>query len=486
MFDTEKVRRMTGELEAFAREHEDIYLFSESLTPEIFALFRRMKITVRALLVNSPTDRKEIFGCPIMVLSDVIKNFTARTGIIFLTRKPRTNLSGGNWGGVSFAVGNGQLTVPTFFLTADEVLAIYDRLTLIRILQQYQEDGLPNPTLQNFATRFSRGLTTFLDSRFQNFKYQLWDSRDYFKPTYTFDDTAIVIQGPIVYDNNYTAETFKLYRSIYPNVPIVISTWQGEATDDFRRECRENSVILLENAPPEVAGAWNINMQLKSSFCGVKYVQENTSAKFVLKTRTDQRINRFDFLVYFKNLLETFPPKGNKLQHRIIMIESNATKTMPFFFSDFLSFGHVLDISRMYGIPLHQDPGDMTYTGRHVQRWLKLQAHLSNPLRSLDYDKVTKQSHKLFKYNKMLSRFCNPEIYITRTFYKKYIAPIDESKLLETSWKFIRDYVILVDSNSLLFDWCKYEHSRYKIDESTKLAFSRWLDMYRNFKIDWV
>ena len=138
-------------------------------------------------------------------------------------------------------------------MAPDEVLAVYDRVIVKIIAQLYDEDGIsvPKANLSNLAERFSRGLTTFLDPRFQNFKYQLWDSRLYFKPTYTFNDTAIVIQRPITYDNNYTADTFKLYRSIYPKVPIVVSTWKGEATNDFRRECRENSVVLLEHAAEE-------------------------------------------------------------------------------------------------------------------------------------------------------------------------------------------------------------------------------------------
>ncbi|MBR3050746.1 MAG: hypothetical protein IKG61_04770 [Selenomonadaceae bacterium] len=161
-------------------------------------------------------------------------------------------------------------------------------------------------------------------SPLRNFKYQLFDRRSYFKPTHTLDDTAIVIQGPIAYNNDYTVETFKLYRSIYPNAPIVVSTWKGEATSSFRRVCRENLIVLLENEMPEDRGFGNVNLQLESSLQGVKFIRQNTSAKFVLKTRTDQRINYFDFLVYFKNLRKTFPPKGDRLRERIILIDKES------------------------------------------------------------------------------------------------------------------------------------------------------------------
>ena len=294
------------------------------------------------------------------------------------------------------------------------------------------------------------------------------------------------IQGPIVYENNYTAETFKLYRSIYPNAPIVVSTWKGEATNAFCKECQENSVVLLENEPPENRGPWNVNMQLESSFKGVRYVKENTPAKFVLKTRTDQRINYLNFLVYFKNLLETFPPKGDKLRERIIFLNSNMTKSFPFYFNDYLSFGHVEDIFKLYAVPLHGNCGEMTYAFKNTPRLMRLKNMLfAHPA---DYRLVTRPSHKLYMFNKMIRRFCSSEDYIVKNFYRKCIAPIDETKLLETSWKFIVDYTVLVDENTLFLDWAKYELMRYKVkfDFEDASAFAYWLDMYRNFKIDWV
>ena len=267
-------------------------------------------------------------------------------------------------------------------------------------------------------------------------------------------------------------------------MPIIVSTWKGEATDTFRRDCRENAIVLLENELPKNPAPFNVNLQLESSFQGVKYVKENTSAKFVLKTRTDQRINYFEFLVYFKNLLETFPPKGNKLKARIIFLDSTMSKSWPFFFTDYLSFGHIEDIFKLYGISRHSDPGEMTYTAKNKRRLQYLKGIVLNFGRNpIDYNLVTASSHKLSKFNNMMSRICNAEVYIARTFYKEFIAPIDNSKLLETSWKFTVDYLILIDNAELIPDWFKYERNRYNIWIS---GFARWLDMYRNFKIDWV
>ena len=89
-----------------------------------------------------------------------------------------------------------------------------------------------------------------------------------------------------------------------------------------------------------------------------------------------------------------------------------------------------------------------------------------------------------------MSRWWFAEVYIMRTFYEKYIAPIDKTKLLETSLKFTADYLILIDADSVSLDWSKYEWIRYKITIDFENAFlpvfSYWLDLYRNFKCDWI
>ena len=484
MFDTAKIQRMTALLEKIPSEFDDVYLIPERhFYAEAFALFKRLKIPIRGIMYDT-TPQKEIWGFPVVKTAEVSSKFNERTALIILVEKPVPFIQTT----FDFKVRGGTWTIPSLVISDNEINIIYNRLIIQKLLQIYEADSIlePKKNIQAMIERFAGGLMTFLNPQ-QNFKYQFWDNRAFFKPTYDFDDTAIVIQGPIAYDNNYTVETFKLYRSIYPNVPIVVSTWQGEATNNFRRECKENSIILLENEPPEKRGLGNVNMQLKSSLQGIKYVKENTSAKFVLKTRTDQCINYFSFLIYFKNLLETFPPKDDKLHSRIIFIGSPVHRVWPFYPHDFLAFGYIEDIYKLYDIPLHAKQGPMSYFSKNYERCNKIGKLIIKA--NFDYNFVTEQSHKLFKLNKMVNRIYWPEMYITRTFYEKYIAPVDATKLYETSWKFTADYLILIDFNTIQLDWLKYENMRYKTEflyGVNNNSFVRWLDMYRNFKIDWV
>ena len=49
----------------------------------------------------------------------------------------------------------------------------------------------------------------------------------------------------------------------------------------------------------------------------------------------------------------------------------------------------------------------------------------------------------------MMNNFEVPEIYIVKTLYKMHIAPIEADKLLETYRKFLHDYLIIADENTL-------------------------------------
>ena len=278
MFDVNKIRRISEILGRLARDRKEIYLIPVGIfTIAENNLFRRFNLQIQAIMLDTD-PQKELFGIPIIKTAQALANFTENTVLIIITKKPSPlfettfdfNVNGGTW------------TIPALVISIEETTAIYDCMNVLKTMQEYKEDNVPDFTqLDTLANHFARGLTAISNPHSHKIKIDLWDSSIFFKRQYTFDDTAIVLQGPIEYTNNYTEETFKLYRLIYPNVPIVISTWKGGATDNFRKECEENSVILLENEIPTPRGIANINLQLKSSLQGVKFIRDNTNAKFV-------------------------------------------------------------------------------------------------------------------------------------------------------------------------------------------------------------
>ena len=473
MFDNNKVKYLTVELEKFAQQHKNVYVMLETIRPEIFSLLKRMNILSRAILVdnNFPITTNNLFGIPVIKVYDAIKTFDTSVGIILLKQKAFPTIINN----MALAKGNQNINVPVFSITIDETLAIYDYLTLQRILQQYTEDSIligPTAIIQNMF----RGLTTMIGENDLHFKCHLLGKNN--KIQYDIDDTAIIIQGPIMYENHYTENTIKHYRKLYPKIPIVISTWHGEVNDEFRTICNQNFIMIVESQPPNEPSFGNVYFQLTSSFNGIKFISENTQVKYALKCRTDQRINRPDFLLYFRNLLNTFKPFGNKLNGRLIFCK--CYKFIPFWFCDYLSFGEIADILKLYDLPRQQYIDKMRYTAKHPYRWQKLKEKNASLEYSDNYS--LQQSRKLRNYNEMINHFADPEIYIMRNFYKKYIAKIDETKLLETHLKFIHDYILIVGEDMISLDWPKYEPTRYFSNWVSGTDFSVWLNIYKNFK----
>ena len=488
MFDKEKIINITEKLQNFVRTFPNIYIWPETLGINVPALLKRLDADITAILVSSNDPQKQnlirniVKKYPIENFSFILSNINEQTGIVISAAKSveNPNLN------IEFRNGDDKISVPAFSLTDEEAQAIYDRMTMTHLLNQYQDDGVIGNGMKDISSRFARGISTFIDSRFQDVKVQVWDRRELKASVYEIDDTAIVIQGPLEYKDNYTLTTAQIYREWYPNAPIVISTWKNEMNDDFRNECKKIGVVLLENNFPAESAFGHINHQLESSLKGIEHVKEHTNAKFVLKCRTDQRINRADFLVYFKNLLKTFPPNGDKLNERIIVLESD--RWTPFYICDFLYFGTLNDINKLFKISPATDKDNENFE-KFIGKFHPVRIKLM-PFRLFkDFKNVS--ARKLRNYNIAMNKFIPAEIFIMKNFYETNIEPVEPSKLLQTYWKFLRDYLIVVDDNDILFEWLKYQYYSYSIPSyyygvrsCSGIDHIRWLDIYLNYKDD--
>lgn len=98
---------------------------------------------------------------------------------------------------------------------------------------------------------------------------------------------GIVIQGPTEYYKELAD-----YYSQFNNV--VWATWNDESVIrlDYIRD-KGIEVILIEK--PEVLGYMNVNMQVKSSFIGISYLEDKVDE--VLKVRSDTIVTNLDKLL---------------------------------------------------------------------------------------------------------------------------------------------------------------------------------------------
>ncbi len=297
-------------------------------------------------------------------------------------------------------------------------------------------------------------------------------------------DVAVVIQGPICKENDFTIRTALFYRELYPAIPIIISTWKGEADEFFANECQFHKIVLLENDLPDNSGFGHVNYQMRSSFYGIQYVAKHTKAKFVLKCRTDQRINRKDFLLHFKNLLSLYPPAGNKLQARICFLDMSLSLYGPFHLPDYLSFGTVLDMKKLFDDRLSADEGD--YINSHWRRFSQLCAPIDKISKSFAEKRYAGLTDFLYhnervkRYGRWFYKFYSAEMFIVRSFFEKYIAPIEPERMVAQYVDFLKKYVICPYNVQVY--WQKYDRDRLKCFHDGD--YLTWLDFYMNYDAD--
>lgn len=116
---------------------------------------------------------------------------------------------------------------------------------------------------------------------------------------------AIVMQGGVVTDLDFTLQTLELYRRLHPQALLILSTWDDSNVAALAH-ARDLGVQVVTNSKPLFTGQQNINLQIVSAAAGVRVAQV-AGASHILKTRTDQRICAPDVLAFMEGLLEENP-----------------------------------------------------------------------------------------------------------------------------------------------------------------------------------
>lgn len=248
-------------------------------------------------------------------------------------------------------------------------------------------------------------------------------------------DVAIVIQGPLKHEDDFTLETIKLYRKYYPKTPIIVSTWDTELEPDLElinAECGENGVVISHFR----SGDCSHNYQRASALAGVQKAQES-GCRYILKTRTDQRIYAPNVLSFLVKLWNDFPlhikcgAKG-----RLIACGMSTFSNRLYNISDMFVFGQTEDIVRYFSCP--EDKRDFSQIRKPIP-----------------------DDYPTYKgYTAEYSKMRTGEIWFTT----HYI----ESSGFELKWTFEdSDYYrnelfIIVDDAMLDFYWPKYTNQEYR------------------------
>lgn len=163
---------------------------------------------------------------------------------------------------------------------------------------------------------------------------------------------AIVLQGPIYTNDDFTLNTIRFYKSMYPSAAIVVSTWDDE-NDKILSKLSENGAIVVKSHKPDYSGNGNVNYQIVNSLSGLVKARE-LGYEYAVKTRTDQRICKEYVFCSIFSMLKSFPPADNSGQkQRIAALAVNyGNMFTPYFISDFLYMGRTKDVIDVFSLPL--------------------------------------------------------------------------------------------------------------------------------------
>lgn len=303
-------------------------------------------------------------------------------------------------------------------------------------------------------------------------------------PMYSAKDVAIVMQGPVDYERDFTLETLMRYRRIYPDAMIILSTWNGEMTDEFKNLINAIDIVIVENEIPINRGPSNIACQLDSSLFGIERAKENKDIKYVLKTRTDQVFYLPDFLLYFKNNLRTFPVSSHNMKSRLLFLGAPASMcNYPFRITDFMAFGEISDVENLYNAP--KEFNRMEYTQSTTELKDSHYYHvLSKSFNDSFCDSYYMESDERKKVSDEIGMRQDPESFLIQSFcervvYEKRITSDDDALMFY--WRFIKNCTIIVDPDELLFFWDKYGGKYIDISSNVSeggLTHAAWMSFY--------
>jgi len=294
--------------------------------------------------------------------------------------------------------------------------------------------------------------------------------------SYDFEDTAIVIQGPLDMNDDFTLETVKLYRKWYPKTMIIVSTWNTESEKALAK-IEAADAVVLRNAAPVDPGYLNINMQLTSSANGVLKAKE-LGAKYIMKTRTDQRFCNRGFLDVMHHHLHIYPVKLANMSNRIITLF--AFPHISGYVCDFMYFGSTEDIEKLLCIPAVSLTKNEILESNSATELLKTefsQYTLDEFLENLD-------CFNNKNYKDLTKKCLFPEAYIIKHYMQNALRMKTQ---LKDYYKLLKDGLVIIDSKLLGFYWRKRQCAFIKradsclyINNYNEILYTDWLRLYLN------
>lgn len=297
------------------------------------------------------------------------------------------------------------------------------------------------------------------DSFIVKYKYQIKPRINIVNRLFEFNYTTvgILIQGPIIWENDFTLETVNYYRAIYPKIKIIVSTWEDDTFPVIE------DVILIKNIKPDYFGVQNINLQIKSTISGIKMAHELGLTR-LLKTRSDTRINNIDAIGFMESILDTFPPHDNiYLKKRLISSNMVTIRDRPYGLSDLVMYGVIDDMLNYWNIKYDYR------TNKDIE--------LEKSNNSADFNQIAFAKLRL------------GEVYPCSLFAEKIYDKIDWS--MEQTFAMYKRYFCIINAHDLGLFWFKYSYengdrfeNRFSREGLIRFNFAEWLQLFSGYTIN--
>jgi len=339
-----------------------------------------------------------------------------------------------------------------YILTRKYLKKIYNKLNFIKTNLNKKIEH------QSIITKETGFLIDFTKDNYLTFHLRPKKSENfYLKSTAkTEEKFAIIIQGPIKDKFFFLKNTIEIYKKIFPNSSIIISTWENENINLINTLKKENIFILFNKEPSKSLS--NIDHQIYSTNSALKFAKE-IGAKYSIKTRADIRINKNNLETFLLSLIRTFPAKKNNFINSRIIVPSLITfKYRIYSLSDIVMFGETEDLIKYF---------DRETFAEGLKKF------------NLNENNLLKNETPI-----------KAEIFLCSRFVNNLEGKI--SWELNNWWATLKNYFCVIDNSSLDLFWYKYDWEyeyRYLRTYSGKFAraidFQDWLALYNGLNNNW-
>jgi hypothetical protein len=265
-------------------------------------------------------------------------------------------------------------------------------------------------------------------------------------------EVGIIVQGPLILKEDLTYETLCLYKKLFPDVTVILSTWIGSDRKSLEK-IKTLGIETVLSKKPEKAGWGNINLQMISTNAGLLRAKE-LELRYVLKTRTDFRIYSSTAISFLVSLLKKFPTAEGT--SRVVISDIATCRHRIYGATDIFQFGEISEMLTYWNGGLWHDEIKNEFDGKMIVN--------STPIIS--------------------------EIFLCARYLKRKGKRLDFT--LENWWKYLAENYVVVDLYSLDAVWFKYDWfleqrfvRSYFESFPRAVTFSDWFSLYAGAITGW-